>query len=57
MIFNGLVRFKPGTMDPEKIQPDLAKDWTVSEDRLTWTFHLREGVQVQPFPVTPMVTN
>lgn len=53
MIFNGLVRFKPGTMDPEKIQPDLAKDWTVSEDRLTWTFHLREGVQVQPFPGHP----
>src|SRR5690606_18369599 len=24
--------------------PALAEDWEVSEDQLTWTFHLREGV-------------
>ena len=23
----------------------LAKDWSVSDDRLTWTFHLQEGVK------------
>jgi peptide/nickel transport system substrate-binding protein len=27
-----------------KIQPMLAKQWKVSEDELTWTFYLREGV-------------
>jgi peptide/nickel transport system substrate-binding protein len=44
-MFNGLVRFKPGTMDPETIEPDLATSWTSSEDKLTWTFTLRKGVQ------------
>ncbi len=53
MVFNGLVRFKPGDMDPEKIEPDLAKSWEVSSDGLEWTFHLREGVQFHPFPGHP----
>jgi peptide/nickel transport system substrate-binding protein len=44
-MFNGLVRFKPGTMNPEEIQPDLAESWDASEDQLNWTFHLRHGVQ------------
>jgi peptide/nickel transport system substrate-binding protein len=44
-MFNGLVRFKPGTMNPEAIEPDLAQSWDVSADELTWTFHLRKGVQ------------
>ena len=26
-MFNGLVRFKPGTMNPEAIQPDIAQSW------------------------------
>ena len=44
-MFNGLVRFKPGTMNPETIEPDLAEKWEASADQLQWTFHLRHGVQ------------
>lgn len=51
MIFNGLVRYKPG--DITVIEPDLAQAWEVSEDGLVWTFHLRQGVFVHPFPGMP----
>lgn len=44
-IFNGLVRFKPGTADPDNMEPDLAEKWISSPDGLTWTFYLRKGVQ------------
>lgn len=44
-LFNGLVRFKPGSFDPGDIEPDLAKSWTVSDNGLTWTFKLREDVK------------
>ncbi|MDQ0325013.1 peptide/nickel transport system substrate-binding protein [Rhodopseudomonas julia] len=40
-LYDGLVRTKDGTLEPE---PALAKSWEVSEDGLTYTFHLREGV-------------
>lgn len=53
MVFNGLVRFKPGSSDPDKIQPDLAKSWEVSSDGLVWTFHLRKGVMFHSFPGQP----
>jgi peptide/nickel transport system substrate-binding protein len=46
-VFNGLVRFKPGSTDPASIEPDLAESWESSDDKLVWTFHLREGVQWQ----------
>jgi peptide/nickel transport system substrate-binding protein len=44
-LFSGLVRFKPGIADLEKMEPDLATDWSVSADNLTWTFRLRKGVK------------
>jgi len=43
-MFSGLVRFKPGSVAPETIEPDLAERWEVAPDRLTWTFHLRPNV-------------
>jgi len=46
-MFNGLVRFPPGRYDPAKLEPDLAESWDSSPDGLTWTFHLRHGVQFQ----------
>ena len=44
-MFNGLVRFKPGSINPAEIEPDLAERWESSADGKTWTFHLRRGVQ------------
>lgn len=34
-------------LDPETLEavPGLAESWEVSEDAMTWTFHLREGTQ------------
>ena len=44
-VFNGLVRFPPGSADPSALAPDLAERWEESADHLSWTFHLRRGVQ------------
>lgn len=44
-MFNGLVRFKPGSANPADIEGDLAADWDSSEDGLVWTFYLRRGVR------------
>jgi peptide/nickel transport system substrate-binding protein len=44
-MFNGLVRFRPGSMNPATIEPDLAERWEHSPDGLTWTFYLRKGVK------------
>ncbi len=41
-VFDGLVRFKPGTLE---IEPALATSWDISDDGLEYTFHLRDGVK------------
>jgi peptide/nickel transport system substrate-binding protein len=43
-IYEGLLKYNK---DSTKVEPSLAKDWIVSEDGLTYTFHLQEGVKFQ----------
>ena len=43
-IFNALVRIKPGQVNPEFIEPDLAESWTSNADRTEWIFKIRKGV-------------
>ncbi|HKI59020.1 MAG TPA: ABC transporter substrate-binding protein [Trueperaceae bacterium] len=40
-IFDGLMTYKPGTTE---LQPALATDYQISDDGLTYTFDLRQGV-------------
>ncbi|HYH37677.1 MAG TPA: ABC transporter substrate-binding protein [Azospirillum sp.] len=44
-MYNGLVRFPPGSASPDAIEPDLAERWETSPDGRTWTFHLKHGVR------------
>ena len=41
-IYEGLVKYADKTTD---IEPCLAESWDVSEDGLTYTFHLRQGIK------------
>ncbi|WAL61521.1 ABC transporter substrate-binding protein [Thermocoleostomius sinensis] len=41
-LYDRLLDFEPGTTT---LIPALATDWSVSDDRLRWTFKLREGVK------------
>jgi peptide/nickel transport system substrate-binding protein len=42
LIYSGLARYTPGTIE---VVPDLATGWEISEDGLTYTFELRQGVK------------
>ncbi|MGE5675636.1 MAG: ABC transporter substrate-binding protein [Mycobacterium leprae] len=41
-VYDNLVRFKPGTTE---VMADLATEWNISNDGLTYTFKLRPGVK------------
>ncbi|MCK5440237.1 MAG: ABC transporter substrate-binding protein, partial [Gemmatimonadetes bacterium] len=41
-IFEGLTRVSGAT---NEVEPNLAREWEISEDGLTWTFRLREDVK------------
>ena len=45
LIYNGLVRFAPGSADPKDLEPDLAERWETSADGRSWTFFIRKGVK------------
>ena len=51
MIFNGLLRYKPG--DISVIETDLAERYEVSGDGMAMTFYLRKGVMSHPFKGYP----
>src|SRR6476660_2484326 len=44
-VVEGLIALKPGTIGD--LAPGLAKSWTVSDDGLTYTFTLQDGVKFQ----------
>ena len=44
-VFNALVRIKPGQINPEFIEPDLAESWTANATNTEWTFKIRQGVK------------
>ncbi len=44
-VFNALVRIKPGQINPEFIEPDLAESWSANASSTEWVFKIRGGVQ------------
>jgi peptide/nickel transport system substrate-binding protein len=44
-LYGALVRHPIGNVTSPTFEPDLAQKWEVSPDKVTWTFHLRRGVQ------------
>lgn len=53
LVFNGLVRLPAGDANVASAEPDLAKEWTVSENGRVWTFKLRDDVKFHPWGSTP----
>ncbi len=56
-LYDGLVRYADGSLE---VEPALATAWTISEDGLTYTFQLREGVAFHdgtPFDAEAVVFN
>lgn len=56
-IYDRLIDFEPGTTN---LVPGLATEWSASEDGLTWTFKLRDGVKFHdgtPFNAAAVATN
>ncbi|MFZ5918408.1 MAG: ABC transporter substrate-binding protein [Chloroflexota bacterium] len=56
MIFNGLVRYKPGDGSFEMMEPDLAEalpDMEIVDGKQVWTFKLRQGVMCHPSGAMP----
>ena len=45
MVYQSLLRHPAGEIDVAKLEPSLATQWAVADDKLTWTFHLRKGVK------------
>ncbi len=51
MIFNGLLRYKPGDGSFEMMEPDLAEElpaMEMADGKQVWTFKLRQGVMCHP---------
>jgi peptide/nickel transport system substrate-binding protein len=51
MVFNGLMRYKPGDGSFEMMEPDLAEDFPemeMTDEGQVWTFKLRQGVICHP---------
>ena len=57
MIFSGLLRYKPGDMSTEAIEPDLAKSIPAAkmlpDGRQEWVVGLRPGVKTHPYDGKP----
>ena len=46
-VFNRLIEFNPETPDLTDVRGDLAEDWSLAADGLTYTFKLRQNVTFQ----------